>query len=753
MQHAPLRWPMHLCWMPTADWLHYRIYHLIIYIIKYIFNPKEDFHMELSLKNTLNTTDITSLGRVAPHTRWRAYENAVQAVAGENAVFEGAGAARKNPSRYVRSLNGMYRFKLYPSIDTEDNFTREDFDGADFGEIPVPSNWELHGHSEPIYTNIHYPWSYDKSAPHLSQPNAGNDTRVPNPPNVPAENPTGCYFRTFEIPAEYVERDLFLRFDAVEAAYQLWVNGQFVGYAEDSKLPSEFDITAFAKTGENKLAVKVMRWSKSTYVEDQDYWHLSGICGDVWLIAKPKARIQDYKITAIPNARGIGLVTADVEISRVVGYADYTVSITVYKNDEKITEANAQVSVKAGYSRREPQANTARISLEIPNAALWTPETPELYTAVITLHNPDNVSVDIEGCRIGFKEIKIDGGVLYMNGNRLVIYGVNRHQHSMHTGRYTSLDWMRREVVEMKRMNINAVRTSHYPDCDAWYDLCDATGILVVCEANLETHGIQGQTTMDSAWSNIYLERAVRMVQNFKNHPCIFSWSLGNESGIGPNHAAMAGYIREYDPTRLCQYECGSPGKNTSDVRGNMYAPIRDIMRMLTNTEDDRPVILVEYLYQISNSGGGLYHFCDLTENHKRFQGGFVWDWQDKELLTKTADGIPFTAYGGDFGESMTDPENPGYMTSNGVVRADLSWKPMTFELKQAYSPVVIRPSHDRLGWTFDHKPYTQFTVKNKSQTRPISDYTITKFCVKMVLLCRNPCLTPATLRRNQSIG
>jgi beta-galactosidase len=277
----------------------------------------------------------------------------------------------------------------------------------------------------------------------------------------------------------------------------------------------------------------------------------------------------------------------------------------------------------------------------------------------------------------------------------------------------------------MKRMNINAVRTSHYPCCDAWYDLCDELGILVVCETNLETHGINGQLAHDSAWAAAYLERAVRMVHNFKNHPCIFSWSLGNESGIGPNHGAMAGYIREYDPTRLCQYECGGPGKNVSDIRGQMYAPIRDIMRMLTDTDDDRPIVLVEFLYQIRNAGGGAYHFPALTEKYKRFQGGFVWDWQDKSLAGLDSGGKPFFAYGGDFGESVTEWECPTYMVNNGIVMPDLAWKPVAYELKQAYAPVVIRPATERMGWTFDHTPLTKYVVKNKTYTQSLDRFAI----------------------------
>ncbi|MCL2603487.1 MAG: DUF4981 domain-containing protein [Defluviitaleaceae bacterium] len=694
----------------------------------------------------MQTLDYTALNRQPAHSRWRAYESEAQALACEGG---------ENASRYVKSLNGTYKFKLYPTVEAAECFPAEafppagssgqpDFDPETHGyaDIPVPSNWELHGFGEPIYTNVPYPWPYDSDGAHMIKPGEGQ-SNIPNPPNVPAENPTGCYIHRFDIPANFEGRDIFLRFDAVEAAYHVWLNGQYVGYAEDSKLPSEFDITPFAKVGGNALAVKVMRWAKSTYVEDQDYWHLSGICGDVSLIAKPKARIIDYKITALPTDGGKGVITADVQMSRVTGFADYRVKVAVYKGKERITEGTAPISAKAGYSRGEAAANTARVKLEIPDIIQWTPETPELYTAVISLLPPDKTTdasseitpADIEACRVGFKKVEITGGILYINGQRIVIKGVNRHQHFPHTGRVPDLAWIRREIIEMKRMNVNAVRTSHYPDCDAWYDLCDELGILVVCEANLETHGLNGQLTLEPAWASLYLERAVRMVMNFKNHPCIFSWSLGNESGVGANHGAMAGFIREYDPTRLCQYECGGPGKNISDIRGSMYAPIRDILNMIADTTDDRPIILVEYLYQICNSGGGAYHFPALTEKYKRFQGGFTWDWQDKALLKPIKNADPslrgvengtFFAYGGDFSESVIETECTPFMVNNGIVLADLTWKPAAHELKQAYAPVAVRPAYDRMGWTFDHKPLTKFVIKNKTHTKTLGDFTVT---------------------------
>jgi beta-galactosidase len=282
---------------------------------------------------------------------------------------------------------------------------------------------------------------------------------------------------------------------------------------------------------------------------------------------------------------------------------------------------------------------------------------------------------------------------VYLNGERLVICGVNRHEHAWRSGRAVSREHMQEEIRQMKRMNINAVRTCHYPDSPWWYELCDQWGILLICEANLETHGVSGALSHSPLYAGAYLERAVRMVLNYKNHVSIYSWSLGNESGTGANHAAMYGFVKEYDKTRLCQYESGEPGKNISDIRGNMYAPVESILTMLGSPEDSRPVILVEYLYQIRNAGGGLEQFPRLLTQFPRFQGGFVWDWQDKCLAGKTKEREDFFAYGGDFKEPFVESSVPPFMTCNGVVLPDLRWKPVAYELKQAYCPIgIARP-------------------------------------------------------------
>lgn len=664
-------------------------------------NPRMEFHRIPDWESV----EVSSVNRVPVHTKWEAHAS------GEEAA-RGAASANKI------SLNGQWQFKLEKSPADVKEFFRTDADLTGFSAISVPGSWEVQGFGEPIYTNTLYPWNYDQKASCMIRPEAGK-YQLPNPPYVPAENPTGCYCRTFVLPENFAGKEIFLRFDGVETAYYLWVNGQPVGYAEDSKLPSEFNVTEFVQPGENTVSLEVLRFSKSIYMEDQDYWHLSGIHRNVWLIAKPALRVEDYQITALPDMFGGGEISADITVSRVDGFADCRVKLGVYALDgEKLAEGEGPVMAAAQYRTDAlPTANTGRVKLHLPEVRCWSPESPALYRAVVTLIGPDGRELDWESCRFGFKKVEVKDGVIYLNSQRLIVRGVNRHDFCWKGGRTVSREHMVEEIRQMKRMNINSVRTCHYPDCPEWYDLCDELGILLICECDLETHGVSGALSHTPAWATQYLERAVRMTVTYKNHPSIYSWSLGNESGNGANHAAMYGFIKEYDKTRLCQYEAGEPGKNISDVRGNMYATIDYILKMLASPTDDRPIVLVEYLYQISNSGGGMEKFREMTERYPRFQGGYIWDWQDKSLLGKTADGKEYFAYGGDFGESIVDWECPPYMTNNGIVQADLRWKPVAYEVKEAYCPIWMEYPQSFSAWeTVPHEE--TFLLKNRTMTQ-----------------------------------
>ena len=649
-------------------------------------NNRMDFHTIPDYK----ATEVLSVNRYPAHTPWRAYPS------------EAIAADYPTESPYRVSLNGTYAFKLLDRPENADDFYNENYDAeaSGFGTITVPGNWELQGYGEPIYTNHVYPWSYEKDGDCAISPGKTME-RQPNPPFIPQENPTGCYRHVFEVPASFDNRDVFLCFEGVETAFYLWVNGKPVGYSQDSKLPCTFKVTDFVRQGENLLAMQVMRYADSIYLEDQDYWHISGIHRNVWLVSKPKMRIEDFKITATPDLHHLtGIVSADITVSREPMFADYTVRLAVFDGNRMLADASGAIRPTAEYrSDKLPTANTGRASLTMPQIDLWSPESPRLYTAVVSLVSPEGCIVDVESCRIGFKTLSQTDGVIHLNGKRLIIRGVNRHEHAWEDGRAVSRAHMAEEIKQMKRMNINSVRTCHYPDSQEWYDLCDELGLLLVCECNLETHGVAGALTHNPAYATAFVERAMRMVVTHKNHPSIYSWSLGNESGCGPNHAAMYGFVKEYDKTRLCQYEAGEPERNMSDIRGNMYATVDYILKMLADPADRRPIILVEYLYQIRNSGGGMAFFNRLLAEYPLFQGGYIWDWQDKALVAKTADGKKYFAHGGDFGESVVDWVCPPFMTNNGLVLADLTWKPVAHEVKQAYAPVWFERPGSYSAW------------------------------------------------------
>ena len=641
-------------------------------------NRYKDFHR----RNDWETVEVTSINRVPAHSPWGAYESAAE-------------AARYVPvSKYRKSLDGIWKFAYYDHPDQADCFWETDFDVSAWADITVPGNWEVQGFGKPIYTNFVYPWDHAVQARHIVHPHgAGRGEGVPKPPYIPEDNPTGCYRTGFTVPQAWAGREVFLHFGGVETAYYVWVNGQPVGYAEDSKLPSTFCITPYLTEGVNSLSVQVMRFASSSYLEDQDYWYLDGIYRSVELIAKPARRIEDMKFTAdFDPVCGGATVDADVRVTRFDGYANWGVKLELFDDTGKsVASALAAPNPSAGFRNDVlPNAGTARLHLKLDKARPWNPESPALYTAVVTLLDEFGAEIDFESSRIGFKRVEIRNGIVLLNGARLIIKGVNRHEHEAYHGRSVPRDFMVREILRMKQLGINAVRTCHYPDSPVWLDLCDEMGILLVCECNVETHGIHGEITFDPVWGTAMLERAMRMVMTHKNHPSIYSWSLGNESGTGPNHAAMYGWIKEYDPSRLCQYESGDPGANVSDIRSRMYATEAGILGMLADETDTRPVILVEYLYQIANSGGGMKKFWELVKTYARFQGGYIWDWQDKCLVAKTPDGRDYFAYGGAFDEDVVDWLRPGFMTNNGIVLPDLTVKPVGWEVRQVYCPIQI---------------------------------------------------------------
>jgi beta-galactosidase/beta-glucuronidase len=621
-----------------------------------------------------------------------------------------AGDRRASP--FFRLLNGTWKFHLAGSpAEVPPGFHGSSFDSSGWRDIAVPGNWQLQGFPDnPIYINVHYPFE-------------------PDPPFVPEANPTGCYRTSFEVPTDWHGRNVFLQFESVDSNCLVWVNGHEVGYSQDSRLPAEFDVTACVHPGQNTLAVQVMRYCDGTYLECQDMWRMSGIQRDVILYSKPPVCLEDFTVrTMFDDRYQDARLLVDAYITKNPRMEAYSVEAMLYTDDGRPVLsglARAPVAGRTGWSLQTPlRTACARIEQTISDPDRWTAETPYLYRLALTLVNPEGKAVDFESCRVGFRQVEIQDGVLLVNGRRLVMRGVDRHEHHPERGRALTEEDMRREIVLMKQLNFNTVRTSHYPDHPFWYDLCDEYGIYIIDEANIETHGVGGELSHNPLWAHAYLERGIRMVQRDRNHPCVVLWSLGNESGAGPHHAAMANWIRAYDPTRYIHLESGHPGSEVSDVVSVMYPRLDRIHRLLADPEEKRPVIMCEYAYAKGNATGNFFKFWDMVDAYPRFQGGCIWDWNDKALIHKNERGEPYYAYGGDFGPDFDfkryyqDNEDP-QMCCNGIVGPDLVPHPGAFEVKKVQAPLSLSAarSEDVLAG--------QFSLWNKHHALDLSHLDI----------------------------
>ena len=666
-----------------------------------------DIFREFHKKPDYENQYITQINREPAHFPWGAFENEDQARKGEE-------------SKYVLSLDGEWDFIL---VDSPENlpqgFNTLDADLSQWGKIKVPGNWELQGYDKPVYVNVLYPFKDKKGEDYLLDISEKEDYDIfkrYNPPYVPKGNVCGIYRRTFTLPESFEDRCVFANFKGVESAYYLWINGHAVGYSQDSKLPSEFEITKYLVPGENLITLVVLRFCDGTWMEDQDYFHLSGIFRSVSLIAKPRLRIQDFKVDGEPDGKGGGILRARCFVNRTQGFADASIKLSLYDSQGNLlVESTKPVDLVtpifgmgSGWrlKKMRPVSESAFFELKVDNILPWSFDRPNLYRVVFTLIDGKGKEKDFEACNVGFRKISIENNVIKLNGKRVIFRGVNRHEHFWKTGRTVSREHMIEEIKLMKKLNFNAVRTSHYPDDPVWFDLCDEYGIMIVCDCNLETHGVGGNIANNPEWAEAMLERGRRMVLIHKNHPSIVSWSLGNESGYGPGHAAMANWIREYDDTRLVQYENNDPGPIASDIRCTMYPPMELLEYMIADNNDRRPIVLIEYAYQITNSSGHFELFNYLTEKYEIFQGGFVWDWQDKCLPAVNEKGETYIGYGGDWGEDVIDWVNPVFMCANGVVTADLKPKPSALEIKQAQAPIIIEVLDKNKG---------EFMVKNRT--------------------------------------
>lgn len=615
----------------------------------------------------------------------------------------------------LTSLNGSdWAFRLFdkPEAVPED-FHAAAFDASGWGKIEVPGNWETQGHGTPIYTNFKYPWPVE-------------------PPFVPAENPTGCYRRVFQLddldlPSDWEDsRRVFLLFEAVGSAFYCWLNGSWVGYSQDSCLPAEFDVTPLLEPGENVLAVQVMRWSDGSYLEDQDHWWLSGISRDVVLLAKPATHISDYGVTMPLTFAADGTLESarlelhiHAEARSPDAWKGTRVQAVLHSCDAAepphelpAVDLKPGIWIAADTTAKPSRAlaghgATAKMSYDLADSAsglprLWSAETPHLYVLVLTLVGPDGTHIESESCQVGFRQVAITDRALRVNGRRVMIRGVNRHEHDPLRGKAVTEASMVQDIKLMKQLNFNACRASHYPNHPRWYELCNEYGLYIMDEANVETHGFDPLQQGDSndvvpanspAWTAAILDRGARMVGRDRNHPCIIVWSLGNESGYGPAHLAMAGYIRAKDPTRPVHYEGGGFTTPATDIICPMYARISQIeaFAAMAPESERRPGILCEYAHSMGNSTGNFKEYWDCFERLPQTQGGFIWDWVDQGLLTDgkaPGDGRRAVGwgYGGDFGDAVHDAQ----FCINGLVWPDRRPHPACWEVKGVQAPVAF---------------------------------------------------------------
>jgi beta-galactosidase len=611
------------------------------------------------------------------------------------AVFPDETSARqryRERSPWFLSLNGTWKFFWTPRpVAGDGDFWRPDFDDRDWSEIPVPANVELQGYGIPIYTNYVYPW------------------KAANPPIIPddAHNAVSRYRRTFRVPGEWTGREVLLTFDGVNSFFRVWLNGQELGFSKDSRTPATFRLTPDLRAGENLLAVEVMRWCDASYLEDQDFWRLSGIFRDVYLWTVPSTYIRDYRVrTLLDDAYQDAQLCLDVEVSNL---ADVTRDVQL--EVVLLAPGDAEVlRVIAGGAQIAP-SQTAKIAFQCGVASVqkWSAETPALYTLLLTLR--DSVSRAVEQTipwRGGFRAVQVKDGQLLVNGQPVLFRGVNRHEWDPDLGQVVTRERMIEDICLMKRNNINAVRTSHYPNVPAWYDLCDELGLYVVDEANIESHGMgYGEKSLAHAasWGPAHLDRTIRMFERDKNHACVVVWSLGNEAGFGDNFRATAAWLKAHDSTRPLMYEQDDKGE-VVDIISPMYASPSASLAYAASAQD-KPYILCEYSHAMGNSNGDIWaYWRPIYAGARYLQGGFIWDWVDQGLRTPVPPSrriepmdnprsFPldpklgtFFAYGGTFGP--VGIASDGNFSANGLVSADRTPHPALVEVKKVYQPIQM---------------------------------------------------------------
>jgi len=594
-----------------------------------------------------------------PHSYFIPFENEIRAKTG----------VRGN-SKYFKNLNGVWKFKYHESVhQAEEGFYSESYNANGWDELEVPSNWQMLGYDIPNYTNVNYPYPVD-------------------PPYVPNDNPAGLYIRDFDVrdaAGETGEKEHYLVFEGVDSCFYLWLNGKFVGYSQVSHTTSEFNVTPYLRDGRNRMAVMVLKWCDGSYLEDQDMWRLSGIFRDVYMLTRPKVHISDVFIKAgLSDDRKTGFLKCEVEVA---GDAAADIRLVLRDTGGKIL-----------LDETKPVPGKGIFEAKVAGPALWSTEIPELYELVI--YQGEEVILQ----KVGFRNIEVRDSVILINGKAVKFKGVNRHDSHPELGHTVPLDFMRDELLLMKRHNINAIRTSHYPNDPRFLEMCDEIGFYVIDEADLECHGCNNAAywnlvSDDPQYEESYVDRMQRMVERDKNHASIVIWSLGNESGYGHNHVKMAYWARERDNSRLIHYErvfhpeladiLNNKDYDTDclDIYSRMYPPVSWITDEFLNKPDEkRPLILCEFTHAMGNGPGDLKDYWDLFYSNPRLAGGFVWEWCDHAVKSRTPDGTEYYAYGGDLG----DHPNDGNFCLDGLVYPDRTPHTGLLELKNVIAPVRV---------------------------------------------------------------
>jgi len=608
------------------------------------------------------------------------------------------------PGNY-QSLSGTWSFMWsYNPSQRPADFYREDFDISRWKSIAVPSDWQMQGFDEAYYTNSSYPFQ----------------AKFPEAPQQ--FNPVGSYKRKFTIGYDWNSKRIMLHFKGVNSAFYVWVNGKKVGYHEDSKTPGEFDVTSFVRQGQNDLAVEVYRWCDGSWVEDQDMWRLSGIERDVYVYALPTVSVWDYKlVSGLQNNYRDGSLSADITLRnfndikqtgklKIELLSRETGSVVL--SDEKFFELDKNSSSTVGFKSI------------LKKVLQWSAEKPNLYDLLIELEDKTGKVDQYVSQRVGFRTVEIKDKKFLVNGKRIYIKGVDRHEHNPVTGHAITKEMMLQDITLFKQFNINAVRTSHYPNDPRFYDLCDEYGIYVVDEANIESHGLgkylgkgygynmQTPTGDSAAWLPVHLQRTRCLVERDKNHPSVVIWSLGNEAGLGENFHKTYQWIKENDPTRPVQYEQEWTGKYT-DIVCPMYHTFDDL-KSFAKTGDRRPLIMIEYAHAMNNGVGNLQDYWDVIESYPQLQGGFIWEWADQTLKINTPDGKYYWGYGGDASPATTPSE--GVACIAGIISSDRTLRPAVYEVKKVYQNIKFKAVDLAKG---------SIRIKNANFFTNLSDYLL----------------------------